>query len=455
MRQTCQLEESISERVKSWIDSQGGVEVGLLVGTASGRDVVIDLLKTPEDESGAPASCKDGGRSGKQSGGKSQQEEPDLKLEIDLIVDHASLVCHMLPGGVWITGVYLFSPHSSIKPVQQILCETLKALRKQCPRPECDGDNMHILHASSINSKVSMRVSPDATRTPSNLIVYDPKYSSIKPMCSLQCRYHVSVSYPLVGSPSTRKKIWKELVEMEAKRLESAFCVESAGSMKSLDETQPMGKAVELSESDSENSGVVEVSWVVPMDGGAADVKEGDVNGKASLSGVLEARVYTHEKEQLGQAVRMLKGDLLSTLRARFKIMEESDLLGADDLDRTSSIRLPRRVWFPWKCGISMCDHLTHGESTEAAVQNAAELLSSLQIASDDIIDTEMYETESSSGGGSVDWNPSSKEVTEDSTASQKEPSAASTCTPVSLAVSAGAMAVGFFGALIGWYSRE
>lgn len=79
----------------------------------------------------------------------------------------------------------------------------------------------------------------------------------------------------------------------------SALCVVLDG-LKPLDESQPVREVVNTADP-------LEVSLVVSLDSNVGGFVSGPVHGKGRVTGVLEARAFCNEKEQVGKCIKMLK----------------------------------------------------------------------------------------------------------------------------------------------------
>lgn len=79
----------------------------------------------------------------------------------------------------------------------------------------------------------------------------------------------------------------------------SALCV-TLDELKPLDESKPIRELVDTADP-------LEVSLVVSLDSNVGGSENGSVHGKGRISGILEARAFCNEKEQLGRCIKTLK----------------------------------------------------------------------------------------------------------------------------------------------------
>lgn len=103
--------------------------MGLLIGkfsSALGRAFIFDLVPTPLNDSGEPASALTEPEKKKGPKPKSKSEPADsssLFIDKDWVAEHARQVSRMLVGGMKVVGLYVWVSDAAFKNSTIMLCQ--------------------------------------------------------------------------------------------------------------------------------------------------------------------------------------------------------------------------------------------------------------------------------------------------------------------------------------------
>lgn len=103
--------------------------MGLLIGkfsSALGRAFIFDLVPTPLNDSGEPASALIEPEKKKGPKPKSKSEPADsssLFIDKDWVAEHARQVSRMLVGGMKVVGLYVWVSDAAFKNSTIMLCQ--------------------------------------------------------------------------------------------------------------------------------------------------------------------------------------------------------------------------------------------------------------------------------------------------------------------------------------------
>lgn len=429
---TCLIEEA---PVQALLDAllrvpHAPAQVGLLLGkleVTSSRDFILALVRTPE-KPGA-GDDDDGDDDGQLSRSSTRGSIPGGLIEVDedWIVEHATQVARMLPGGLAVVGVFAFASDAAWRAASPALCRAAVEVGIACGGGSIGGSmdadaadrSCLVLHLSSSTRKVSLRRcgtvagSGPTSALPAPTPVEFKLGSVLKNMVRVDATYDVDAV--LTGRGGNLRAAAEELIASEASRVESAEVL-LGGRLRHPDD--PMAAVVDktqATETQATAAGEMppqatprvtarllcpprcaavkaKVSGSIP-----AGVVTGQSEGtwfEARVRGVLAVRAYVYARESARRAAADLRADVIATLRARIDLLlDEADreaeggnetaagssahalAEGAPPPPGAISVGLPRRSWVRWMDGCEVCDYLAEGESAEDAVERCREVL--------------------------------------------------------------------------------
>lgn len=369
MAPSCQGDESIEQHVDKLLQTRTDVEIGLLIGRQGTRDTILLLLPTPQQDGAAPAVLQ---AAQENSSKKQKKAQPDMQVQLsmDTIVEHAVQVAAMLPGGLSAMGLYLYGPETAFANAASQLCKVLDGITSGSgAAPD------KLLFISSQPRKFLCKHRPAGTSSSAALPVCEFKLApSLAGFSIMTCRYHVSMTLPVLDS-----------MQALSTHVEAAMTAESRRIHDSIGHVQGNLASNPATVNDLQQPLEVELMCAPACvdTAEAADSKGASVTGRVVLEGVLHGRAMVNKKDSVAAAVEMLKADLVASLHARLDILmgEAEELAGSRNGDNTKpallaptsqaaadlTLTLPTRVLFQIQDKLSFCDYLATGESEPEA----------------------------------------------------------------------------------------
>ncbi|XP_061351383.1 uncharacterized protein LOC133296421 [Gastrolobium bilobum] len=374
-------------------------EVGLLIGKFSSgldRAFIFDLVPTPQNDSGEPASSITDPN--KKNPPKSKSNPPDsssLFIDKDWVAEHARQVSRMLVGGMKVVGLYIWVGDTAFKNSTIMLCQTVKGVAEAAPVLEVDWDERLLLHICYSPRRWNCRnCSLSSNITSSSLRPCDFKMGKV--LSSLQtfrCMHSFNLRLPILHDSASKLKtmsdVLRHAISIHAKELTCAKAL--------ID-----GKLVVDSEPCS-SDGVHGVELLLPFlnNSFVEACSQRDVVGVLSFSGSICSFAYLNSKEPISQAITDIKGDIIMSLQSRLDIIcdeadgdsgnnhdvgkQENNEISAENsvsqlllplLRKGCTLPFPRRVFAPWLAGVYVCDYLQPSETIEVLKDHCMELLS-------------------------------------------------------------------------------
>ncbi|GLH09052.1 Protein odr-4 homolog [Gryllus bimaculatus] len=389
-------EESILPYLKG-LQCGENYEIGLIIGQNTGqRDYVIHLARTPL---AAPITSKE------SSENKPINRYAIIKALRDIdeagIAEHAKHVTRMLPGGMFVLGIFvvgpgdIFADSSSVSKLRSVLLRIKKVLLSN---KFLHGDSpcaeKLVLHLCSTTQRyVCKMLNPDNNiGTP---LPVDWKFQSHPTKWhQLDCQYELDHIFPVITdkiAQPLRKNLQEILAAMD-EQVQTAVCVLD-GEMRDSSETiESMGKKRKGKNSKTaiEEAKVVNASLYIPCDihvGKEQDLQIIDCCSEMKFLGVLASRVFLHQKATVEEAVQALKGDVIRSLASRLEMHWDS-LIEEEHGSPEEHVTLhepPRRVLVPLPhCRVTLSDYLFPGEGASEALISLEELLD-LQVKESDV----------------------------------------------------------------------
>lgn len=378
-------------------------EVGLVIGKLSknlDRGFIFDLIPTPQNDAGEPASSvidsvKDDNKK-KGSKSKAQSDSSLLFIDKDWIAEHARQVSRMLPGGTKVIGVYVWVSESIFKNSTMILCQTVKGVSQAAPSLETDSEERLLIHISFSPRRWTCRNCSLASNiTTSSLRPCDFKMGKV--LTSLQafrCMYNFDFRLPICLEKGSSIRKFSDIVRrglsVHAKMLKGA---------KALIDGRLVCEDEQCAQDD-----LHEVEFLLPFmqDKSLEAYSQNAVVGLLLFSGTVCSFAYLNAKEPISQALDDMKEDIIMSLQSRLDILcdeaadqESESIIESDErlsdhrpsekhipeLDvelqrKCCSLPFPRRVFVPWLGSMYICDYIQPSETIEVLKDHFVEVMS-------------------------------------------------------------------------------
>ncbi|KAK9739844.1 Odorant response abnormal 4-like [Popillia japonica] len=355
--------------------------VGLILGQPSPtRDYVIHFAKTPP--------CDEDKQSLKVKPVRSINDYLDV-----WVADHAKHATRMLPGGMYVLGIFVVSQDDLLAPFSPKIKSILNKIHKQL-------SINNFLHGNPDNSERIVVNLSSKTLTYA-IKCYDPTTSIVRPAelkfqpkptkwKQLECRYELNQVFPLPENDIdfSLKQHMTDIMEMLKVNLKSAiFALD--GEIREPDEhIEGLDKKKKLQT--KLNDAPISVSVYLPCDCKEISQPVNVLNygGHIKLTGQVACKIWLNPKATVRAATKALTEDLVRSLAARLdmhwdSLIEEEH--GSPE-DTNSIHEPPRRVLVQLpNSEVTLSDYLFPGEGPQEAQISLQELLD-IRVAEKDTI---------------------------------------------------------------------
>ncbi|XP_069497483.1 protein odr-4 homolog isoform X2 [Ambystoma mexicanum] len=350
------VEEAIEHYLSSLIIKPNVYVTGLLVGQFSlQRDFVVLAVQTPSKEDQNDAS-------------QIKNKQKLDSIDEEWVTEHARQVSRMLPGGLFVLGVFLITSPEFGKEAQNVLRKLIFSIEKSVMKTrlwsptEDDVADRVALHFCSATKKIICRTY-DVRDAKSSAKPADWKYQGgvSSSWLSLECSIQVDILIPLPAasvSNDLQKNIRDGLINW-ASQIEK--CIFLFNGQIKEDECEVL-QGPPLS-SDDRCTATVQVC-----------------RGSAHLKGVVKCRACIHSnKPKVKDAVQAMKRDILNTVSDRCEALFE-DLVLEGTIDQTAFANkthtLPLRVFAPIAGStVRLCDYMFRDETVGDIQERFLEML--------------------------------------------------------------------------------
>ncbi|CAK0734352.1 hypothetical protein CVIRNUC_000419 [Coccomyxa viridis] len=308
------------------------MQVGLLIGSIGDgtRDSIVAMIPTPSFEEGSSAieitgTAADSGRKGKAP---KPSPEAQVRIQADWVIEHASQVAPLLPGGVRVAGLYIWAPEASHAAAMQQLCRILLGLRTS---KLLTGDAV-LLCAAAPSAKLSARELPASASSAAALRSCDCRSAPVLAShASVSTMYSLRAACTIMRTAEQLPDGLRRTVQAEEDSLAAAtICLGAA-------ELPEAGTPV--AELCQPGSDVLNARMLTPpacCSDMCAGQQTGVAHGRTCLTGAIAGRALVHKRDSWGTAVSALKEDLQRSLQARLNVMlteaqEAEATTGEDD----------------------------------------------------------------------------------------------------------------------------
>ncbi|KAG8225008.1 hypothetical protein J437_LFUL006019 [Ladona fulva] len=407
MGRTIILEENLIPSITKFLSPNAYV-IGLILGQSTGqKDYVVHLARTPrpakEDIEEEVIEANPFGDKEKKSYEKPITSIKDL--EENWVADHAKHVTRMLPGGMWVLGIFTGGPSDPFDDsgdrsrVRSALLQIRDHFMKHSYL-HGDGPSTEkiALHFNSVTKKfvgrtVDLSV-PSASFRPAELKIH----SFPTKWHHLECHMGFDQWFPLPQSSSVKplKRLIMDILGNLSQDIESAQCliegeprdkadlVEGIGEKEEDEETRGTSRRKKGSTSSPRSSPTkkntlpLEVNLFLPCNKteSGGEVLMIDCCGEVRLVGVLACRVFLHQKATVEEAEKAVKADIIRSLYSRLEMHWDSlieEEQGCPE-DRLTLHEPPRKVFVSlpaWDGKVELLDYIFPGEdAAEFAVMH-------------------------------------------------------------------------------------
>lgn len=393
MGRTIYAEEHLRTYLSSLAKPDGYV-IGLILGQSAGqKDYVVHLAKTPPPltknvvEETLISSTAPAEQDAANTYIKSVKDIP-----MSWVADHAKHVTRMLPGGMWVLGIFIVGPEDALDNTSNVqkLKSVLGAIHKTLSwnnKYLCGNnqDEKLILSFNSVTQKhicKSIDITKDSMLKPADWKFQEKatKWHQLEALVDFDRLYLIAAD----KDPETLKKQLQNILTNVADLIESSLIV-IEGEVKSPDDTlEPLGKkkknSKESKNKTNDSNNLFQVSLYIPCSQGDSDMNIRTTSCSASirLIGQLVSRTFVHHRASVAEANTAVKEDIVRSLASRLEMHWDS-LIEEENGSPEENITLhepPRRVLIALpENKVTLSDYLFPGEGPQEALLSLQELL--------------------------------------------------------------------------------
>ncbi|XP_039749143.1 protein odr-4 homolog [Pararge aegeria] len=375
--------------------SQENFVLGLILGQITeARENIIHLARTPEEKSSESSS------EASYASDKPESARNLLGVSEAWVADHAKHVTRMLPGGIFVQGIFItsdediFEDPNYFSKVKSVLNYTYKALSgNQYMYANYPHSNERLILHMSTNTKVLTCKSIEVGSGKSTAIKNVEWKFVAKPQQwqRLDCYYEFDDVYPVVVKKSgiSVKHQFQQILESAHKTIESSVMFidgELKDGSEALEQLIKKKRPKNSAKSAQEIPKSMHVSLFVPFENSLPETVEYlECDGSIHFSGVVSSSVFMYPKATVSETIAAVKQDIIRSLASRFTM--HCDALIDDNLlpeEKVCFNEPPRRVLVPVG-SLYLCDYLFPGEAPAEALLSVKELLD-LQITEADVV---------------------------------------------------------------------
>lgn len=359
--------------------------VGLMLGQRTdAKDFIIHFTRTPPYRGHAEHSIK------------KFTDVPD-----SWVADHARHVTRMLPGGMYVLGLFVVCQEDIFATCAPKLKTMLSQIHKQLtPNTFLYGTPQQteklVLHYSPLSRYVCKSYNYD-TFSLSNSEIKFQSNLAVK-WLQVECKYELDQTFPIIAERANwpLKKHMNEILHLINMNLQTAVYFFDGEIKDGKECLETIGKKqisqLRLSQSEDENK-LMQVTIVLPMGGDLErEVEILNSGGQIRLAGHVASKVWLHPKATVHYASDAIMQDIVRSLAARLEMHWDSLLEeehGSPE-DTNSVHETPRRVLINLPTTkVTLSDYLFPGEGSQEAQISLSELLDIAIAQPDAIFDVE------------------------------------------------------------------
>ncbi|XP_071575950.1 protein odr-4 homolog isoform X2 [Temnothorax nylanderi] len=371
-----------------------GYVIGLILGQSSGqKDYIVHLAKSPPPLSKNVVEETLIGSSAPAEQDVANTYIRSVKdIPMSWVADHAKHVTRMLPGGMWVLGIFIVGPEDTLDNTSNVqkLKSVLGAIHKTLSwnnKYLCGNnqDEKLILSFNSVKQKYickSIDIAKDSMLKPADWKFQEKatRWYQLEALVDFDKLYLIDAD----KDPETLKKQLQNILTNVVDLIESSLIV-IEGEVRSPDDTLEIfgkkkknNKECKSKTNDSSNS--LQVSLYIPcsQDNSNMDVKTTSCSALIRLIGQLVSRTFVHQKASIAEANTAVKEDIVRSLASRLEMHWDS-LIEEENGSPEENITLhepPRRVLIALpENKVTLSDYLFPGEGPQEALLSLQELL--------------------------------------------------------------------------------
>ncbi|KAJ7332339.1 hypothetical protein JRQ81_014519 [Phrynocephalus forsythii] len=358
------VEEAVGQYLSELNDKPKALITGLLIGQCSQlRDYVLLAIRTPPKEEGRENSAN---------------YHSDLSnIDEEWITAHASQVSRMLPGGLFVLGVFTIAVPEMAKEIQNTLRKLVFSVEKTIARKR-----LWKISDDDVSDRVTLHL---CSTTKNTAKPADWKYQNglATSWASLECTINVNIHIPLptVLANHDLERNTRNGVARWAKQIEEAVFLIN-GQVKDEDDDLLEGQKKSTRNMPSATQTFdVRILTQLSRNSNARSTATVQVcSGSINLKGALKCKAYIHNnKPKVKDAVKALKRDIINTLSDRCEILFEDMIINEPPPEKGSERAyhtLPCRVFGPIAgSNVLLCDYKFGDETVKEIQERFLEML--------------------------------------------------------------------------------
>lgn len=355
--------------------------VGLILGQPTPtKDYIIHFAKTPPcpGSAGNPASPV-----------KAPKKFADI-LD-SWVADHARHATRMLPGGMYVLGIFIVSPDDILTPFSPKIKSMLQQIHKRLSANEFlygnpDTPEKLVLNYCTKTQSYTCKSYDVETATAKQAEVKFQAKLAVK-WLQVECKYELDQLFPIFEERANwpLKKHMKDILGSINDNFKSAVFIYD-GEIKDGDEClELVGKKrkvprAKASHHETGDGKPMQVTILLPCDGRNLEqsLELRNCGGQIRLAGHVACKLWLHPKATVGNASQAVIQDLVRSLAARLEMHWDSlieEEFGSPE-DTNSIHEPPRRVLVKLpNSKVTLSDYLFPGEGPQEAQISLQELL--------------------------------------------------------------------------------
>ncbi|XP_054262969.1 protein odr-4 homolog [Macrosteles quadrilineatus] len=365
-----------------------GYVPGLIIGQCSGqKDFIVHLAKTPLP---ADKSSKLGNDlSGDSRKSQRKSVEKLIDIQESWLVDHAEQVTRMLPGGMWVLGIFItgpgdvFSDTAAQSKVVSMLQGLTRALSKKTKHfgnsPSSEKLCLHLIGGTNKFTCKSLDVSSSSTQFRAT----DCKFTAGLKWHVLDTQYDFDQNKPLLITDERVNQpledSLQQILDSMSSGVQKSICTID-GEVKNEEELLDVSETSKPAKGDSKpnENKIFQVNLYIPNMEGSSEVTVSSVVGEMNCTGVLASRVFVHQKATVLEALKAVKEDIIRSFAARVEM--HCDSLVEEEIGSPEEVMVvhepPRRVLIPLPHSkVALSDYLFPGEGPSEALVSILDLI--------------------------------------------------------------------------------
>ncbi|XP_020292315.1 protein odr-4 homolog [Pseudomyrmex gracilis] len=394
MGRTIYAEEHLRTYLTS-LAKPDGYAIGLILGQSSGqKDYIVHLAKTPPplarnvvEETLISTSTAPAELDTTNTYIKSVKDIP-----LSWVADHAKHVTKMLPGGMWVLGIFIVGPEDTLgdtnnvqklKLVLSAIHKTLSSNNKYlCGNNE---DEKLIVSFNSITQKhicKSIDITKDNILRPADWRFQEKatKWHQLEALVDFDRLYLIAAN----KDPETLKKQLQNILASVADMIDSSLVViegevrSSDDALEEISKKKKESKECKSKKNDSNNSLQVSLYTSCSQKNTKLDTMAMSCSASIRLIGQLVSRTFVHQKASIAEANLAVRQDIVRSLASRLEMHWDS-LIEEENGSPEENVTLhepPRRVLIALpENKVTLSDYLFPGEGPQEALLSLQELL--------------------------------------------------------------------------------